>query len=678
MLRQLLRVLPSPKIASADKAAMAEYAAAVLRQLLQLQLVGGGPKAQLAAVLLGVARQEAARLQQAKQQQQAGDAQEAGGKKEKKKRKHAEGADAGALEGSAPLELPAEGQPLLQLLTALEQEGGLGQPEQKQEEQPRKKKKKAKQPEGAAALDGPIDACCLQISQLLRGDVGASAAAELLAAIQQHLAAEAADGCAAGGVGTCSVAVRQCLHLLERAAAGSRPAVLLQLLQAAVHAAASGGGVEVRARCLQLLAESSLADAALTASGSARDMAAAAAECVPLLMSQLLGPASSSRSKGGGSYGRFALLQRAAAAFTEAAQHAAGGDLPPAARSFLLLLPHMPTEAVDAAAEMLLDQLQAGGPDEHSGGGSKKGSKKRQAAADAGAASWLAPAAAAVLQQRLANGALTQPRFEQACSLLLRLAAADDAASSAAAHSCLLQLLRSKQRAAALAALGSSGQQQLLRSCLSLGSRSSGIVARSELAALLVSSGDGCGAVAAEVLPALLQGGAASLALALPAAAALLEQQQQQQAASEVAAAVQHAVLAHFAAGGSGGEQGREEDSASKKKKKRKSEDSNGAAADGSPCAEAQQLLRQHALPCLRLALQQQPVASKQRQELLGALLPQHGWPVPASAVDGAELGSAQQAEAAVLLLTARGGTSTGELAAGVRCLAATLASLLK
>ena len=92
-----------------------------------------------------------------------------------------------------------------------------------------------------------------------------------------------------------------------------------------------------------------------------------------------------------------------------------------------------------------------------------------------------------------------------------------------------------------------------------------------------------------------------------------------------------------------------------------------------------QLLLEQHALPCLRLALQRRPLGGQVRQELLQALLPQQGWPVGGSGVP--QPGAGEQAEAAVLVLTGGGSgsaASVGELAACVRCFAATLAALLK
>ncbi|KAL4434021.1 hypothetical protein ABPG75_000462 [Micractinium tetrahymenae] len=159
-LRQLLRVLGSAKMCSADKAAVAAYVAAVLRHLLEQQLGRGG--AALAAVLLGVARQEAAR----QQQQQAGKAGAAAGsidgeqdrketKKEKdKKRKATDGGGGGCTAGSdgvlsAPLALPAEGQPLLGLLAVLERQlspTALPAMENGSEEsQPAKKAKKGRQ-----------------------------------------------------------------------------------------------------------------------------------------------------------------------------------------------------------------------------------------------------------------------------------------------------------------------------------------------------------------------------------------------------------------------------------------------------------------------------------------------------------------------------------------------------
>ena len=121
-LRQALRVLPSPKMPAADKAAIAGYVAATLGALLRQQhsvasaAGDGAPRgaaARFARVLLGVLRSEA-------QRQQAQSGGEAG---EGKKRRKGEAAEGGSGGGQpARLELPAEGQCIASLAALLEQE----------------------------------------------------------------------------------------------------------------------------------------------------------------------------------------------------------------------------------------------------------------------------------------------------------------------------------------------------------------------------------------------------------------------------------------------------------------------------------------------------------------------------------------------------------------------------
>ncbi|PRW57763.1 Nucleolar pre-ribosomal-associated 1,N-terminal [Chlorella sorokiniana] len=735
-LRQLLRVLPSAKIAAADKAATAAYVAAVLQQLMQQQLGGPAAAAALAAVLLGTVRQEAARQQQ--QQQQArqqgetgaadGAAQEPKSSKKDKKRKHAaEGSSgegsAAATEACGPLQLPLEGRPLLGLLAELESLLSPGQAaageaaEGEEGQRPNKKKKKSKEAasgaagkpapcsvaviaepggspaeaaaEAAAAAAAGSEACCLLVSQLASSS--SSKLPRLLANVQLSLAADAASssGSSGGGSGasTCSAAVRQCLCLVARPdAAESTTAALLQALQAAVLAAAGGSNQQALARCMHLLAGSTQVAAAL-ANNDASELATAVAQLLHQLLTRSNTPACSR------------LLQQVSAAFVQlvaagaGSQQPSGDELPPAASRFLLLLPHLPADALEAAADAVLTCLSAASSTSSTG---KKKSKKEGAAkqhqADA-AQPWLAAAAAAVLQQLVSRGSLGQQpqRLAQVCALLVQLAGGSGGSSGL--FSCLLQLLCSKQTgAAALAAMGSAGRQQLLRSCLAAPA-AGGLAARSQAAAVLVEQCSECCQLAADLLLSLLDGcGAASLALALPAATALLTQQQQQQRAAEgeqqvgqgtaaaLAGAVQQQLLSHFtvAAGGQAEEQ------PAKKQKKKRSSDAAGASADAAAeeaAAAAAALRQQHGLPCLRLTLQMRPLAVQQRQQLLAALLPEQGWQVTAPTArsgSAAQLGAAEQAEAAVLLLTAGSSPTTEELAACVRCFAATLASILK
>ena len=188
-LRQLLRVLPSPKIAAGDKAAMAAYVASVLCQLAQQQL-GAGTAAGLAEVLLGVVRQVTARRQQGPQQQAADGSADKQSKKDKK-RKQAGGADGGAAAygngaTTPPLLLPTEGRPLLALLVVLEQQQEGGQ--LAGGEQAQKKRKKSKHAADAAggeqwAAPGSAPASAMvQANGSVAGDAEAVAAAEAGAA----------------------------------------------------------------------------------------------------------------------------------------------------------------------------------------------------------------------------------------------------------------------------------------------------------------------------------------------------------------------------------------------------------------------------------------------------------------------------------------------------------------
>ena len=656
VLRQLLRVLPSGKIPAADKAAATAYVAAVLRQLAEQQLGSGGGTTHLAALLLGVVRHEAAR-----QQQQANGSEQpheqAGGKADKK-RKHAPDGAAAAPGGGALLLLPPEGRPLVELLAWLEQQVSGAQ-------QPQKKKSKGSskgavaatcevaalaQPEAVAmdTLPAP-DACCRLISQL-----AASGSADLLADVQRQLVA-AAPPSGSSGVGTCSAAARQCLSLLECGPSISAKPALLQALRSAVLSAAG----DAQARCLLLLARSSQVAAALAAGADASEEQ----QAVLAILAQLLQTAG---GRGG------ALLQQVGAAFEAAVQ--AGGDGEPAvAGAFLLLLPHMSSPAVDTAAGALFARLAPGSDNAGGGGSSGKKSKKRAAAAGDAAGSmqpWLAEAAAAVLAQLVQRGSLEQqpPQLQQACGLVLQLGAMPQ--SAAAACSCLQELLSCKRlRGPALTALGGTGRQQLLRCCLAVGGS---VEARGRAAALLVENCGDCRHLAAELLPGLLGGGPSdgfsSLALVLPAAAALLRWQQPEskEAADQLAAALHQDLLAWFAAGGSQPQQ--------RPARKQQVGATPAAAVDE---ATAEQL-RQHALACLRLALQRQPLDSKLRQQVLATLLPQQGWEVSSTSGGSLQPGVEEQAEAAMLVLTAGGAPPARELAACVRCFAATLPALLK
>lgn len=696
VLRQLLRVLPSSKIPAADKAAAAVYVADVLRQLAQQQLGAGGPGASgggepsspvapLAAVLLGVVRQEAAR----QHEQQAG-----GSASKEKKRKGGASVAADGAAAAGPLQLPAEGQPLLGLLGLLEAQlqQQTGPAEQLHKKQKKMKRGLDEQAGTAAAAppasctvavlagvdgtaaDGPVpaaDACCLLISQLATSDGSSSGGAALLAEVQERLAASDADG--DSGVGTCSAAARQCLHLLEGAASGAAAQPLLQALQAAVRS----GSTQAQGRCVQLLAGSSLVAASLAADGAASEVQQAVGDAIAQLLHQLLSGSVASSAAAASA----PLLQQAAAVLQHllASSAADSSDAAVVAHRGLLLLSHMPAAAVESVADELLTRGD-------SSNGSRSSKKSEKAAGESEAAlaapsgALRAAAAAVVLQQLVAAGRLQgQPqRLQQALVLLLRLASqpASGEGSTAATHRCWQQLLCGPQRAAALEVLGSSGRQQLLRCCLAPGAAHSGTVAAcSQTAALLCSSCAECQQLAAELLPPLVDGGGTcGLALALPTVLALL-QQQPEQLPEAVLAALQQALAGHLTAEGasSGGS------SAPERAKKRKADKAALPAADAAASGVATQLLQQSALHCWRLLLQRRPLDGKQRRRLLSALLPQQGWPAAAIAVGSAgaaQPGVLQQAEAAAALLSSQ--ASVEELAACVRCFAATLAALLK
>ena len=728
-LRQLLRVLPSIKMASGDKAGIAAYVAGVLRQLAQQQLGGDATAAAaLPVVLLGVTAQQAAWKQQAAAPGD-GAASAAASTSSKKKRKMVE-AEAGASSGQQPLELPAEGAPLLSLFADLQQ-----QQQQHLLQQTRSAKKQKKQGSKPLAVavavigggDGEKAALqeaeerdmsngCLPLISRLAAAASASAdsssgsdgSAELLADIQQSLADcasdDAGDDDSGSGVGLRSAVVRQCLHHLQREPATAVP--LMAALHAAVLSAAAtaavppGGGLpaELR-RCLQLLAGSSLVALAL---GGSEAHAVAAEGLVQLLHELLTGHSAASSCVSG-----LELLQLVADAFQRqvaAAAAAACAPAPAVARHFLLLLPHLSAAALAVAGVTLLDALAA--------------------PASSQLPPWVATAAAAVVQLQAHRGCLQPDQLGWASGLLLQLAGAGDASdssdsgSSAAVLGTLLQLLAGGQRAATLAALGSAGQAQLLRRCLCQevvaaggtgGTGGTSMVACSGIAALLVQEGGAeCRELAAELLPELLQRGsscsgsaaaALALALALPVAAAYLETEQQQQEATRpgeaVLAALSQALLDYLSPriGKQLEQQGTEEEGERKAKKaKRHSSKKHGAEAPWPALlAAAAQLLQEHALPCLRLLLRAQPLPAKRRKQLLAALLPEAGWQVaggPGSSGGGDVSGSAglspgpgMAAEAAVLVLLQGGSPDAcgiAKLASCVRCFAATLATLLK
>lgn len=710
-LRQLLRVLGSTKMPGADKAAVAAYVAAVLRQLLEQQLGGingSNSGAALASVLLGVARQEAARRQQ--QADNAGVAASAAGgdssgkeERRQKKRKAAAAGANGSAAGSggtpgAQYALPAEGEPLLGLLGALERQlspAAAPAREDGRAEPPYKTPKKNRQAEasepGPAAADA--EACCVIISRLAGSSPGAFAAgdsAQLLAAIQQQLAAEAeastggasaggtyVSGASAVGVGTRSAAVRQCLHLLGQPGLAAAAPALLQVLR---YASLAAGSAAEQRRCLQLLAGSAVVAEALGSIGGSGGSGATAQALAGTVVQVLLQVLQSAGKDAASAACCAPLLEQIAARFHELVGGEErdaddSGSLPEAVASFLLLLPHMPAAAATAAADILLERLAAESHGATDSGGGRSGSKsgkkrkRKEAAKDAEQRpSWLCAATAAVLQQLSSGDGLRQRHVEQGCAVLPRLAAAGESA----AFDCLLCLLRGQHGSAALAELGPEAVQKLLRCCLQPACAGS-LGTRSHLAALLARQ---AGPLAAEeLLPLLLDGGSALAALAAPAAAALLEQQQKEAAAAgagkvdpcaPLAAALGRALEAYFMNSNEKGDAG-----ASKA-----TEAANGKKAGG---AEGVRLLRRHALPCLRQVLERRALDGQQRQRLLAALLPAQGCPVVPAAGSGPS--TAELAEAAVLLATSSGdggGADFQQLTACVQCFAATLASLMR
>lgn len=722
-LRQLLRMLPSSKIPSADKAAVVAYVATVLGQLAQQQL-GAPACAQLAAVLVGIVRLEALR-QQGLEQPPADAA--ASKQKKQKKRKLADGDS--AVNGDtavASLALPAEGRPLLALLAALKQQGGAAEAAGEDARTGQKRGSSATdgqlgpaavvQPDSAVdeevaelqSADGTGGACCQLISQLTAAGNSSSVTASLLAAVQQHLAGS--DG------GSCGAAVRQCLHLLDsRHAPAAAEAALLQVLQAAALLGGTSGSVS-QLRCLQLLAGSTCVARSLAPGGNT----ALAAAVTQLLLHALTAPSAGADASAAAACCA-PLLQRVAAEVEPvlAAALSAKADsdsMPAAAQRFLLLLPCMPAAAVDELAGVLVGGLAPPPPSKENGSRQKR--KKRAEAAsglDAGQHSWLAALAAAVLQQQLTGGSLgRQPgQLGQACRLLLLLASTSTAAEASAdtggakggsiladATECFLQVLNSSHKGAALAALGTPGQLQLLRCCLSQAAAGSDAALRpcAQLAALLVLGSSDCRRLAAvELLPALLGGESASaLALALPAAASCEQQQQQEEGQPEeglhgdieggLAATLHQQLMPYF----SGHKlsldlHGKQQDGSKKRKEKKRKSSSGSETAPAAPAAAAllaaaaQQLLRQHALPSLRLVHQ---CSANEGYQVPLELLPAHGWLTSSAAQPADNLvqaSAAESAEAAVLLLTAGGSRPAVEdLAACVHCVAVTLTGLLR
>jgi hypothetical protein len=720
-LRQLLRMLPSSKIPSADKAAVVAYVATVLGQLAQQQL-GAPACAQLAAVLVGIVRLEALR-QQGLELPPA----DAGACKQKKQKKRKLADGDSAVNGDtavASLALPAEGRPLLALLAALEQQGGgaeaageggrTGQKRGSSTPDGQLRPAAVVQPDSAVdeeiaelqAADGTDGACCQLISQLTAAGNSSSDTASLLAAVQQHLAGS--DG------GSCGAAVRQCLHLLDsRNAPAAAEAALLQVLQAAALLGGNSSSMS-QLRCLQLLAGSTCVARSLAPGGNT----ALAAAVTQLLHRALTAPSAGADASAAAACCA-PLLQRVAAEVEPvlAAALSAKADsdsMPAAAQRFLLLLPCMPAAAVEEVAGVLVGGLAPPPPPKENGSRQKR--KKRAEAAsglDAGQHSWLAVLAAAVLQQQLTCGLGDQPgQLGQACRLLLLLASTSTAAGAAAdtdgakggslladTAECFLQVLSSSHQGAALTALGTAGQLQLLRCCLSQAAAGSDAALQpcAQLAALLVHGSSDCRRLAAvELLPALLGGESASaLALALPAAASCVQQQQQKEGEQTeeglhgdieggLAAMLHQQLMPYFC-----GRKlslclpSKQPDGSKKRKEKKRKSSSGGETAPAAAAllaGAAQQLLRQHALPCLRLV--HQCSADEGHQQVPLELLPAQGWLTSSAAqpVDNlVQASAAESAEAAVLLLTAGGRhPAVEDLAACMHCVAVTLTGLLR
>lgn len=126
VLRQALRLLPSPKMPSADKAAICAYAAAVLGTLLRQQQGGasaGVAARQMAQALLGVLRLEAQRGQQQQQQRQQAEFPDGASGRKRRMGDAVDGTAGLPADGKAlRLELPFEGQCLASLTQLLWQE----------------------------------------------------------------------------------------------------------------------------------------------------------------------------------------------------------------------------------------------------------------------------------------------------------------------------------------------------------------------------------------------------------------------------------------------------------------------------------------------------------------------------------------------------------------------------
>eukprot|EP00887_Chlorella_sp_A99_P003671 scaffold7.g3671.t1 len=598
----------------------------------------------LAAALLGVARQEATRHRQQRQeqqQQQHGEQGAQGRKQEGKKRVRDAGGEEGPGDGPAVLELPPEGAPLLRLLAVLEEhmqqlqlrQGGDG--ERAMPEQAAKRRKKGKgseaaaapAPEGVAARprsivevvlaeaptgmaeangavlaagahDGEVGGadggdrsgppCCWLINML--GEQGAAppgeggtSAGELVAAIQQRLAA---------GAWGAAAAARQALHWLEQLRWQQPPGVaaaaaaLVSVLHAAVAAAATAAaasGADARGaepeqleQCADLLNDSALVAASLQESCGQQEVLAAVGIGVVQVLHELLS-SDQQRMRGvGSSSAQLAtrlcapLLERVVSAFTRAlAANTSGsggsGAMPPQAYHLLLLLPHVPAAQLAGLASPLLDRAAAAAAE------GRMSSRRSGWVVEAAAVTVSRLAAAACAGERAVPG----PLLRQASSTLVQLAGSchEPAVASwaVAVDTCLLQLLSpAGLRAQVLAALGSDGQQRLLHACLE---RTTPF--RSRLAAALLSSGANGGAVNAaflalcgRLLPAAMAaskadgaasatGSAASdrrlrLALLLPAATTVLQAAttagEVEAAADAVAAALRQQLFAFLRA----------------------------------------------------------------------------------------------------------------------------------